>query len=638
MIFFLIIFWLVTPGFCMDEKNDPDLQWVLAESRQIYDQKADRDVEESIKRSMDPAHNVKPDNTLLALIEKAKRAKTKAEYLSGLNLENQKENLIGYMTFLNVHSNAEYLDLVLNLNRTTWDSVYQSLGLGKRTANNVFILLDNAKSMILEELDRQQNETKNLVTAIDYILLDLLSGKWGFSKKKSDAGVLKKLKEGAKRIGEDFGNLSYPLHGFVQIVFGRFDKGMLASTQDPLLRRHRLSAFSYIANGYLESFENQDQEIDPKILQDLVRKANPSFTPDDLKGFSLGMLVEYPRETMKKINKTSEISSAQQVAFNKFTALLKGASPDELVKLRAFLSVLGEIPFDDEVEGRSIELLCSALQGKNPAEIKSIITPLRENDLLSEAGEEIEQIFIEAARYNKNLPVEKIYMRSMKWAIDETKETKGETEPKPNSHTKVFSPELKTWLGHYFDAIHQLGYGKRDAYLVTKKGFLQGEVRKIDEEVTDQQYLAASKQAQAYEIANKLKKEVFGDIKENQRAMLYLTDAGVDIVLIENGKVSKTETQSRYRIEVSNLIDLVKNYGSDPNEPAPVIEKTEIVSEKPLKPQYAVMGGEGIVKEEILKSHGLAIDALISEGIIDPSLKLAMLLYMYDWDEGKLFN
>ncbi|MBY0461877.1 MAG: hypothetical protein K2Q34_01690 [Alphaproteobacteria bacterium] len=417
-----------------------------------------------------------------------------------------------------------------------------------------------------------------------------------------------------------------PPEDFVSHIFKCFNNGMLAPTvRDPLLRRHRLSVFSYIANGYLSEFGDDDQRI---IRKALVHSASPFFTSEDLKGFSLEILVQHPKEIMKKINKVSKISRAQQAVFDGFVASLRRISTaNELTQLKAFLSTLGEIPFDVEDESRSLELFHLALQDKDFKEIKQIIALLIANNLLPEEAKHFEQTFIEAARYSKQLTVDETYTKSMAEA------TNDENDPKPDSHTKVFAPELQIWLDGYFEALYQNGYRKRDAEIVTKAGFLQGQILEVGVEVTPEQRLAISKQLEAYEIANHLKQSAFGDIEDDQRTMLYLTDIGAEIDLVnQDNEISETAVlDGRYKAQIDSLRTLIEGYGVNPNEPAPFIHTREIPSDRPLKPYYAIRGGMGIDEVQIVQSRGRAIDVLIKEGRVDRSLKLAMLFYMYNW-------
>ncbi|MBY0461876.1 MAG: hypothetical protein K2Q34_01685 [Alphaproteobacteria bacterium] len=110
------------------------------------------------------------------LIRKGKNSSSEAEYLRGLDFHNSAENFIGYLIFLLTKDNAKYRKWIINVDKHIWTEVCAKLHLGKRTANNVFILLDEAKRKILEE-SRHPKTAAELVTIIDNVLLELLSGK-----------------------------------------------------------------------------------------------------------------------------------------------------------------------------------------------------------------------------------------------------------------------------------------------------------------------------------------------------------------------------------------------------------------------------------------------------------------------------
>ena len=593
----------------------------------------DSDEEEELLRALELSRSLSPKTLLGQLIQKGQASVSETDYLRGLNLTNASVNFIGYMVFLKNKDRRTLDDLMNKVDPGAWGQVYRKLGLGKRTASHVFVFLDEAKKVISRQ-SKSEAAPAELVDEIDHVLLELLSGKWGFSRSKPDPDVLEKLKSGATGIGRSAGNKSEKPISFASKIFNYFHKGVLLPTvSDPLLRKHRLSAFAYMANGYRSGLT---PDLKDSYVGQLSLNSQPYFMPEDLKGFSLQDLVLDPDRTLSKIAKTATETITQRAVFDQFIRPLKAfVSEGDLLKLKAFLGTFDseniyEI-IDDESQLNLLKLFQYALQDKSPQEIQALINNLITNGFLPAGARAIEPILVESSGYNAPVTADRIYAAS----ITKVRAAgKGAAEPEPRQDQKDFDGGLQLWLLEYFKALHENGYSSREAYIVKYPVILEGEEVDSGTEVTEQDAVKASEHMAVYVLSNQLKETLFPDVALGQKAVLRLTEAGAKVDLInemDEGVLGSGNVSVFYADQIAAIRAKIAQYAIDPNILPAAVEKANIPSNRPKKPEYAVRGGSGISEAQKIQSRGRAIDALIKEGRISRSLKLPILLYLDNW-------
>lgn len=670
MRFIFLIFFAITPAFSMDGADDDyDAGLAAAVQASLHDHILDPidDEREAIMRSLNPDYNVAAragpgfaesddEEELLrraielslegravskdpfeVLVQKGHTAGSEAEFLRGVDPKDSAVNLVGYMVFLTHKDGRNLENLMVKVDKTAWDQVYRKLGLGKRTASHVFILLDEAKKLISKQSAAYVRTLSNLVDQIDNVMLDLISGKWGFSRSKPSPDVLEKLKSGATEIGRRMGNKSEEPSSFASKVFEHFGKGLLVQTaSDPLLRKHRLSAFSYIANGYKAGLIPDFKEIYTTRLTALVQ---PYFTSEDLKGFSVAALIGDPSETLRKIARAARITISQKTVFDRFIAPLKATvSGESLGKLKAFLSTFDsgdiyEILNDDE-RLSLLNFFQRALQDKTAAEVHQLLSDLIDNDLLPEDVREIEPILAESAHYEATV-TDRIYAESMRKV---RADKKGSAEPQPGKNYENLDTGLQVWLRDYFNALYEKGYSLREAYIVKYPGVLEGREVDSGDEVTERQAEVLNEHMAAYKAADDIKQFIFPGIPAGQKAVFVptVTGARIDVINEDDGRVLRARDLRPARdepmfIQITSIKVRADLYKIDPNVLPASVEKATVPSDIPLNFLYAVRGGQGISLLQKIQSRGRAIDFLIKEGRISRSLKLPILLYLDSW-------
>lgn len=649
MFLFVLILLMITPAFSMEAADDPEFAEGIRRSLDpsynvrpghIYGVESDDEeatLQRAIAMSMQGLTAATPVSPFEALHQKGKTSSSEAEFLRGLDNKNASANLIGYLEFLKNKDKRRFEALMVNVDRAAWDSLYQKLALGKRTANNVFIHLDEVKNLIFKQKQASIAALMELVNQIDHVMLELLSGKWGFSRTKLAIDAKAKLKAAAVGIGRDLGNKAIVPERCAETIFKYFNKGQLGQTvSDPLLRKHRLAAFAYIANGYKQGLIPGHKDA---FTTQLAAAVKPYFKPEDLKGFSLEALIQDPRDTLAKIAKVSTSSFAQQADFDKFVGpLRKTVAHADLMKLKAFMSTfepdnIHEV-LANEDQLNSLKLLQRALQDKTPQDIQVIINDLIENDFLPAQVRDIQDLLVEAAGYSAPSTIDRIYPLSMQTVRSAGK---GDAEPLAGLKHEDFDVGLQLWILEYFKAIHENGYYPRDAYVVKYPGILDGRQFNSDDEITAAQAEKAWDHMAAYSAAKDLKKFIFPGLTINEIAIFTLTATGGKIdVRRDDGSLARTRDLNpspgdQMDQQIAFIRRIVERYDIDPNVLPAAIEKKALPSKRPIKKEYAVRGGDGISDLQQIKSRGLAIDVLIKEEKIIRSLKLPILLYLNDW-------
>jgi len=599
----------------------------------------------AIGLSLDPSNNVVPDHLmdktnffeeqpqspLDQVMLKGAFSNCELDYLWDLRPQNPIINFIGYMVLLNNRDRCRFDALTERVDREEWAHVFEVLNLGERTASHLFIIQSEMQDFIQKQSNRSY-VLDELMEKMDHVSLELIFGKWGFSKRKTSLPIVKKLQERMEILGRRMGKKKASPGNLVSKISRYFEKELPHQTiPDSVLRYHRLFVFSYIANGYLRVFPHHERE---SKLNALTKRVSPLFVPEDLKGFSLDALIQDPELTLKHIHKASRITPRQQAAFNHFTApLMSFVSKNALMGLRAFLSTFDISFLDIESEQKWLKLLQLALQDRTPGQINKIVTNLVREGFLPEDIQDIKHILIESAQYPLHPPYDRMYGKSIEMV---SKAGKRGTEPKLWSYQKVLNQGLQLWLREYFDVLYKNGYVPKIAYMVEYGGYIQGELLERDSVITEEQYTIASDHMAHYVAANELKSYLFPSVAVGQKTILSLKDdeiITISLVNEDSGEVLETKelNPAYYDEQTEILIASIVAKKRDINVLPAAVKMQEIPSDIPLKPEYAIRGGPYITEEQKIKSRGRAIDALIRGGRIERSLKLPILLYLYGW-------
>lgn len=569
------------------------------------------------------------ESPLDQLLRKGQFSNCELAYLWGLDSQNSVMNLVGYLMLLKNRDRPRFEALTEDVDRKTWAHVFEVLHFGESTASHLFMIQDEMRDFI----SRQPGDLgmfRGLLSRMDHTSLELLSGKWGFSKREIHPDLVQKLQDGIENLGRRMGRSKISPAQFVADIFRHFNSGMLAKTvKDPLLKKFRLFAFSYIANGYLRIFPHGERQ---RKLEALTKESRLFFSFRDLQGFALGGLIQDPKDILEKINKASKIMPMQHAVFESFSAPLRPfLSEKKLWSLRAFLNTFDLSFLDIEKEQRRLGFFQLALQDKTPDQISQMVTSLVDNGFLPEDISDIELTLIESAQYNESLPYGRHGTAIQRVAAI----GKGKAEPSLGVQQNVLNQGLQLWLRAYFDEFYKLAYVPREAFVVEYEGPIQEEMVERDAEVTKEQAEIAADHMALYVVANEMKSYLFPEIPVGQKAVLSLTETRrikVDRVNEDDGAVLETKVldPSFYDEDVESFIEKVVR-GVDPNILPAAVKVVQVPSDVPFRSQHAVRGGAGISEQQKIQSRGRAIDFLIRGGRIERTLKLPILLYLYGW-------
>lgn len=240
--------------------------------------------------------------TIKEILSKAEKSKDATAYWEGLDRVSPAAKLLGYMSWSYSKDKPGLKRLLDDLDKGAWKDIYGKLNLNKPTANDVFLLLDEVKIKVYGAPIEQSTKIE-YVSYINKGALGLIAGKWGF-KKCEDKELLAKLKEAAERIGGTSADVDKikKLEGaaqFTKKVFDAFKEKLPYTVKDPALRRHRLTAFFYMVNGYYRFAINMEEALEEfeGELEGLMA-SNPELL--DLKGRKIGDFIKNPEKALRK--------------------------------------------------------------------------------------------------------------------------------------------------------------------------------------------------------------------------------------------------------------------------------------------------------------------------------------------------
>jgi|GEM_PF-3546483 len=618
MIIVFLILLLMNPCWAIDD-YDADLQAAIEASlRESQPQSQVGSDRYPLSTSAFPsgwgarsAPKVSQNYTIQNIFDKVLGADTESEYWQGLETAAPAIKLAGYMDFLDRKKDPKFDRLFKSLDASEWAILYGKLKPGKRTANNVFLLLDEVKGAFYSAFIRADSKAKyNL--SINDAMLSLISGKWGFSK-CHDARTMGQLKDAAKRIGRTECEEDNNLNQFAAKIFGVLKEKSSSGVTDQDYKRHRLSAFSYMANGYWDGAGKKTDD-----LTGLVSAATPKFQAADLKGHPLEDFIKNPAETLKK----PLVVRSPETAFTKF---ISGSTPPK--GFQGFLKDFdpNDVNYSDNQE--NLAALQGGFQGKTRQQAEKIVDELMKEGFLKKPEDENDQlslksILIESGQY-QGANIDGAYQDCF---------------PKEKVPSKsILNAGLESWVSNYIQNIYKKFYAKREAFVVIYEGYIGRKFAAGGSEVTKLESEIAGDQTALKAMADDLKARYFPNNVAGQEVVLELGAPSVARLCLyeEEIKVKGLVTQKRKLLrtipinefEVALIRASANRLNADPNAQPAAVEKKDVKLDRPDNLSYAVFDGPRVTQDQKIQAWGRAIDYLIQQKKIDRSLKLPVLLY-----------
>ncbi|RZI46586.1 hypothetical protein [Candidatus Finniella inopinata] len=471
---------------------------------------------------------------------------------------------------------------------TEWQKLWSIVGLKNTlTAVDVVLQLNDLKESCHKDNDA------GLIGLADHALLQIFSGCWGVSDKRADSDTEEKLKRILRKVGQTFAERKRNAEKFNETIFGAFNAHGILKSQ-PHLNGHFFTVFQCLGAGY-----NGTSEVSLEFLL----KGKGFFQSIQIDGRQFDAFFErtghlVTLESLVESGHLKGVISLSQI--EKLETYLKDFDPDgphvqaNLENLKTLWRLL---------------MAQSREQTSTPHNLAQLLFKGILNGVEDDNRKTLIDIVVESMRFREFNGVDAAY--------DAALAGKTVSQWEPEKGAKTLDEGGYNWLIQYISRIHNGNKIKREAFLVKYKGvsYFRRQPRGA-REFRDMFNITSVLRPELQRLAHR---EPNADAEQEEveaaRASIRIKELIDELAAL--GETENLDQGTEVTQEHFNWLNVYSHL------PLARVEEGRLETGAIKDPRYNVQD-----EDDHFANRGRALDYLITQGKIDRSLKLPILLML----------